>query len=56
MMNYFHYQYVDARFDGEMDVKLTNWGDPLEPGDYELRLMNDDAYVLLAKMAFTIKP
>lgn len=56
MMNYLHYQYVDARLEGEMEVKLTNWGDPLEPGDYELRLMNDDAYVLLAKAAFTIKP
>lgn len=56
MMNYLHYQYVDARLDGEMDVKLTNWGEPLEPGKYEIRLMNDDAYVLLARAAFTIMP
>jgi len=55
MMNYLHYQYVDARLSGEMDVKLTNWGDDLEPGEYELRLMNDDAYVLLARAKFVIK-
>lgn len=54
VMNYLSFHYVDARHDGEMDIRLGEAGEPLEPGRYELRLMNDDSYVILARGEFEV--
>jgi endonuclease/exonuclease/phosphatase family metal-dependent hydrolase len=53
--NYFRYDYTDARFEGEMDIPLKSSDGAFEPGNYDVRLMNDDAYVELARATFTIK-
>jgi hypothetical protein len=34
---------------------MTAAGTPLEPGDYELRLMLDDSYTEVARVGFTVE-
>jgi hypothetical protein len=34
--------------------KIEDFGDALAPGEYEARLMRDDAYVELAIVRFTV--
>jgi hypothetical protein len=50
LYNYWGFLYTDQASTGELT--LTDLG--LEPGEYEVRLMRDDWYVVLASSTFTI--
>lgn len=54
LYNYLGYAYVDALPAGSKAIDESWFGAPLEPGDYEVRLMRDDGYVVLAVAAFSV--
>ena len=39
---------------GSLTFKTEDFGDPWPPGEYEVRLMRDDAYVELAIVKFSL--
>lgn len=45
---YLAFTYTEAAFSGEASVVPGPGGKPLEPGAYELRLLHDESYVVLA--------
>lgn len=51
---YLGYLYTNATVAGSASFKTEDFGDPLPPGEYEARLMRDDAYVELAIAKFTV--
>jgi hypothetical protein len=51
---YLGYLYTNATIAGTTTFKTEDFGDALPPGDYEARLMRDDAYVELAIAKFTV--
>jgi endonuclease/exonuclease/phosphatase family protein len=53
--DYIAYIYTGATVEGSGEFDSEALGGPLEAGDYELRLLRDDSYVLLAKAPFTVK-
>jgi hypothetical protein len=53
---YLGFVYTEAAFSGEAGFMPGPGGEPLAPGEYELRLMHDDSYVVLAGAAFTLLP
>jgi endonuclease/exonuclease/phosphatase family metal-dependent hydrolase len=53
---YLGFVYTEAAFAGEASLLPGPGGEPLPPGDYELRLMHDESYVVLAKAGFTLLP
>lgn len=53
--NYVNYFYTDARIEGLLTIDMNGLGTPLEPGDYELRLMLDDSYTEVARAPFTVQ-
>jgi endonuclease/exonuclease/phosphatase family metal-dependent hydrolase len=53
--NYIAYIYTGATVEGSGAFDSDALGGKLEPGKYELRLLRDDSYVLLAKAEFTVK-
>ena len=54
LYNYLGYLYTNASVAGAVTFKTEDFGDALAPGDYEARLMRDDAYVELAVVKFTV--
>jgi endonuclease/exonuclease/phosphatase family metal-dependent hydrolase len=54
--NYIAYIYTGATVEGSGSFDVDAIGGKLDPGDYEVRLLRDDSYVLLAKTIFTVKP
>ena len=54
LYNYLGYLYTNARVAGSVTFKTEDFGDALPPGEYEARLMRDDAYVELAIAKFTV--
>ncbi|MGH6891473.1 MAG: endonuclease/exonuclease/phosphatase family protein, partial [Dongiaceae bacterium] len=54
LYNYLGYLYTSATIAGGTSFKTEDFGDPLPPGEYEARLMRDDAYVELAIGKFTV--
>ena len=52
--NYLGFAYSGARHDGEMTFPAAELYEELTPGDYELRLMLDDAYQVQAVARFRI--
>lgn len=52
---YLAFVYTEALFDGEATVPVDTT-DPIEPGEYELRLMHDETYVVLATAHVTVLP
>src|SRR5262245_8520399 len=46
---YLGFVYTEAAFAGEASLVPDPGSRPLEPGDYELRLLQDESYVVLAK-------
>lgn len=53
---YLGFVYTEAAFAGETDFQPGPAGAPLPPGEYELRLMHDESYVVLAKTPFRVQP
>jgi hypothetical protein len=53
--NYYNYFYTEAAIDGSVAIDMTAAGTPLEPGDYELRLMLDDSYTEVARVGFRVE-
>lgn len=52
--NYLAFAYTGAVLDGTMTLTPDLYYDTLAPGDYTLRLMADDHYVVLAEAPFTV--
>jgi endonuclease/exonuclease/phosphatase family metal-dependent hydrolase len=52
--NYYNYFYTDARIEGSVTIDMNGLGTPLDPGDYELRLMLDDSYTEVARVPFQV--
>jgi endonuclease/exonuclease/phosphatase family metal-dependent hydrolase len=53
-MNYVAFVYAGAAIDGTATFDDSVIGGPLEAGDYEMRLMQDDAYLVLATTPFSV--
>ncbi len=53
---YLGFVYTEAAFAGEAGFLPGPGGEPLQPGEYELRLMHDESYVVLARASFTLLP
>jgi hypothetical protein len=53
---YLAFVYTEAAFAGEADLPQQSADGPLVPGEYELRLLHDESYVVLAKAPVTIAP
>jgi len=53
---YLGFVYTEAAFAGEAGFLPGPGGEPLLPGKYELRLMHDESYVVLARASFTLLP
>jgi len=53
---YLGFAYTDALFVGERVVAPDEANQPLPPGEYEIRLMHDETYVVLASARFKIAP
>lgn len=53
--NYIAYIYTDATVEGSGLFDNEAIGGELDPGNYEVRLLRDDSYVLLARAPFTVK-
>jgi hypothetical protein len=53
--NYLGFAYTNARINGSLTFPASALYAPLTPGDYEVRLMFDDHYQVLATGAFTVK-
>ena len=54
LYNYLAFAYTGATLDGSMDLTPDLYYQILDPGAYELRLMSDDHYVVLATAPFTV--
>jgi endonuclease/exonuclease/phosphatase family metal-dependent hydrolase len=54
LYNYLGYLYTNATVAGQVTFTPEDFGDALAPGDYEARLMRDDAYVELAIAKFRV--
>ncbi|MBL9036750.1 MAG: endonuclease/exonuclease/phosphatase family protein [Rhodospirillaceae bacterium] len=54
LYNYLGYLYTNATVAGTATFTTEDFGEALPPGDYEARLMRDDAYVELAITRFTV--
>ena len=53
--NYLSFTYTGGHVDGSRTITAEDYGDPLPAGDYELRLLRDDAYGLQALATFTVR-
>jgi endonuclease/exonuclease/phosphatase family metal-dependent hydrolase len=51
---YLGFVYTEAQFAGEAVVVPDNAARTLSPGDYELRLLHDESYVVLASARFSV--
>ena len=56
LSNYWAYLYTGAEINGTATFDAGAIGGELEPGEYEVRLMRDDGYVVLATDPFTVIP
>ena len=56
VMRYLGFVYTEAMFDGEATLEPDAAHRPLLPGDYDLRLMHDETFVVLADAPFRIAP
>ena len=52
---YLGFVYTEAAFAGEASLTPDPDAAPLTPGDYELRLLHDESYVVLAKTRVTLR-
>lgn len=54
LSNYWAYIYTGGEIAGSVAFDTEAIGGPLDPGDYEVRLLHDDGYVVLATAPFTV--
>ena len=54
LSNYWAYLYTGGEISGALAIDAEAIGGPLDPGDYEVRLLRDDGYVVLATAPFTV--
>ena len=54
LYNYLAFAYTGATLDGSMELTPDLYYQVLDPGAYELRLMSDDHYAVLATAPFTV--
>lgn len=54
LSNYWAYLYTNAEINGSLSFDAGALGGALDPGDYDVRLLQDDGYVVLATAPFTI--
>lgn len=52
---YLGFIYTEAAFAGEASFLPDTADGPIEPGDYELRLLHDESYVVLAKTGIALR-
>ena len=52
--NYLGYTYTAGHVEGSTVIGPELFGDPLPPGEYEVKLMRDDHYVSQAEVSFTV--
>ena len=52
--NYWGYTYTAGHVDGSTKIGPELFGDPLPAGEYEVRLMRDDHYLVEAEATFTV--
>ena len=52
---YLGFIYTEAAFAGEASFLPDTADGPIEPGDYELRLLHDESYVVLAKAGIALR-
>jgi endonuclease/exonuclease/phosphatase family metal-dependent hydrolase len=52
---YLGFVYTEAAFEGEAIVPASEEHPSLAPGEYELRLLHDESYVVLASARFTVE-
>jgi endonuclease/exonuclease/phosphatase family metal-dependent hydrolase len=55
LYNYLAFAYTGAVLDGSMELTPDLYYQVLDPGDYVLRLMSDDSYVVLAEVGFRVE-
>ncbi len=55
LYNYLAFAYTGAVLDGSMKLTPDLYYQVLDPGDYVLRLMSDDHYVVLAEVGFRVE-
>lgn len=53
--NYWSFTYTGGHVNGARAITAEDYGDPLPPGDYELRLLRDDGYSLETKARFSVR-
>jgi endonuclease/exonuclease/phosphatase family metal-dependent hydrolase len=53
---YLGFIYTEAAFAGEAAIVVDRTDSRIEPGDYELCLLHDESYVVLAKSGITLLP
>ena len=54
LYDYWAYLYTGGELSGSVTFDDESIGGPLDPGDYEVRLLRDDGYVVLATAPFTV--
>jgi hypothetical protein len=54
LANYWAYLYTGSEISGSLAIDVEAIGGPLDPGNYEVRLLRDDGYVVLATAPFTV--
>jgi hypothetical protein len=54
LANYWAYLYTGGEISGSLAIDAEVIGGPLEPRAYEVRLLRDDGYVVLATAPFTV--
>ncbi len=53
--SYIAFAYTGATVEGSLTLDSKTLRQPLTPGDYELRLMREDSYVMLARTRFSVR-
>ena len=56
LSRYLGFVYTEAAFAGEASIVPVAGDEPIHPGDYELRLLHDESYVVLARAPIALEP
>jgi len=53
--NYLVFAYTESRSSGELSLSSEDFGEALPAGEYEVRLLRDDGYFVMASATFTVQ-